>query len=307
MATEVVVALAPARGGRYVDATLGLGGHAEALLEAGQDSPDSLELLGVDRDRDALEIARSRLLRFGDRVHLEHAPFDEIPGLLERLGWSDGVDGILLDLGVSSLQLDSGERGFSFRHDGPLDMRMDRSSGMTAAELVAETSESDLADLIYRYGEETASRRIARAIVRARAERPLTTTADLRAAVLAAGVRGRPGHDPSTRTFQALRIAVNGELEQLESVLHETWRWLRTNGRMVVLTYHSLEDRLVKNTFRSWAARCICPPEKPLCDCGWTPKVRLLSSRLVRASEAEVARNPRARSAGLRVVERIAG
>ncbi len=304
MTTEVVVALAPARAGRYLDATIGLGGHADALLEAG---PESLELLGVDRDRDALDIARSRLARFGGRVHLEHAAFDEIASLMQQLGWSDGVDGILLDLGVSSLQLDSGERGFSFRQDGPLDMRMDRTSGMTAAELVAETSESDLADLIYRFGEEKASRRIARAIVNARTLGPLTRTADLRAAVLAAGVRGRPGHDPSTRTFQALRIAVNGELEQLESVLHDAWRLLRTNGRMAVLTYHSLEDRLVKNTFRSWAARCICPPVKPFCDCGWTPKVRLLSSRLARPSEGEIARNPRARSAGLRVVERIAG
>jgi 16S rRNA (cytosine1402-N4)-methyltransferase len=304
MTGEVVVALAPARGGRYLDATIGLGGHAEALLEAG---PESLELLGVDRDRDALEIARSRLTRFGGRVHLEHAAFDEIASLMQRPGWIDGVDGILLDLGVSSLQLDTGDRGFSFRHDGPLDMRMDRSSGRTAAELVAETSERELADLIYRFGEETASRRIARAIVNARTLRPLATTADLRAAVLAAGVRGRPGHDPSTRTFQALRIAVNGELEQLESLLDDAWRLLRASGRMAVLTYHSLEDRLVKKTFRSWAAKCICPPVKPFCDCGWTPKVRLLSSRLARPSEAEIARNPRARSAGLRVVERIAG
>ena len=301
MPAKVVESLAPRAGGRYVDATLGLGGHAEALLEA----QPACELLGLDRDGEALAASRTRLARFGAGVRLQQAEMRDLATVLEGVSWADGVDGILLDLGVSSLHLDSAERGFSFRYDAPLDMRMDRSSGETAAELVARLDERELADTIFHYGEEPASRRIAKAIVTMRESAPLTTTSALRAAVLSAGVRGKPGHDPATRTFQALRIAVNAELEQLEVVLADGWRLLRPGGRMAVLTYHSLEDRIVKNAFRAWAARCVCPPTKPICDCGWTPKVRLLSSRLKRASDAEVARNPRARSAGLRAVERL--
>ena len=184
--------------------------------------------------------------------------------------------------------------------------RSDRKSGTTAAELLAAASERELADTIYEYGEERASRRIAKAIVEARKTAPIETTGALRAAVLRAGVRGKPGHDPATRTFQALRIAVNGELDQLKATLADGWRLLGPGGRIAVLTYHSLEDRIVKTAFRSWAARCLCPPERPVCDCGWTPKVRLLWTRLRRPSEAEVRSNPRARSAGLRVAERLA-
>jgi 16S rRNA (cytosine1402-N4)-methyltransferase len=303
MVAEAIDALAPARGGRFVDATVGFGGHAEAILEAG--SP-SVELLGIDRDLDALTASRARLARFGRRVRLEHAEFGRLRELLARVGWAEGVDGLLVDLGVSSLHLDLAERGFSFRHEGPLDMRMDRSSGATLGELIAAASERELADLIYRYGEEPAARRIARAIVAARSRGAFETTSDLRAAVLAAGVRGRPGHDPSTRTFQAFRMAVNHEIEQLELLLADGWQLLRAGGRMAVLSYHSLEDRLVKNAFRTWAARCLCPPERPVCDCGWSPKVRLLARRLVRPSDAEIVKNPRARSAGLRAVERMA-
>lgn len=302
MADEVLAALAPRAHGRYVDGTLGDGGHAERLLA----SASGLLLLAIDRDEQALARARERLAGFSDRVRFEHAAFGELTTLLERIGWSDGVDGLLLDLGVSTPQLDTPERGFSFRQAAPLDMRMDRSRGPTAAELVAEASEQELADILYQYGEERAARRIARQIVRARQEGPVTTTDQLRGLVLRAGVRGRPGHDPATRTFQALRIAVNRELDQLESVLRAGWLLLRPGGRFVVLTYHSLEDRMVKQAFREWAASCHCPPGRPVCDCGWTPKVRFVVRGRCPASEREVAANPRARSAGLRAVERIA-
>jgi 16S rRNA (cytosine1402-N4)-methyltransferase len=302
MVDEVIDALAPRPHARYVDGTLGDGGHAERLLA----SDPTLELLAVDRDEQALARAREHLAPFADRARFEHAAFGELPALLARAGWADGIDGLLLDLGVSSLQLDSAERGFSFRHPAPLDMRMDRSGGLTAADLLAESSEQELADILYRYGEEHAARRIARQIVRARAERRIATTEQLRELVLRAGVRGRPGHDPATRTFQALRIAVNGELNQLEAVLREGWRLLRPQGRFVVLTYHSLEDRMVKHAFRDWAARCRCPPGRPICDCGWTPKVRFVVRGRLPASADEIAANPRARSAGLRAVERLA-
>jgi len=302
MADEVIEALAPRAQGRYVDATLGDGGHAERILA----SAPTLELLAIDRDEQALSRARARLAAFGNRVRLEHSAFGDLRTLLEQAAWADGVDGVLLDLGVSSLQLDAAERGFSFRQPAPLDMRMDRSRGPTAADLLAESSETELADIIYRYGEEHAARRIARQIARARGERPITTTNQLRDLVIRAGVRGRPGHDPATRTFQALRIAVNGELDELESVLGDGWQLLRPGGRFVVLSYHSLEDRLVKHAFRDWAARCRCPPGRPICDCGWTPKVRFVFRGRRAASDAEVAANPRARSAGLRAVERLA-
>jgi 16S rRNA (cytosine1402-N4)-methyltransferase len=301
MAAEVVEALALRAGGRYVDGTRGEAGHCERMLEA---QPD-LELLAVDRDDSSLERARLRLRRFGDRVRFEHASFGDLATLLEAVGWRDGVDGILLDLGVSSAQLDSPERGFSFRFDAPLDMRMDRTHGPTAAELLAHETEGRLADIFYHYGEERAARRIARRIVEARARAPVRTTAELRELVRCAGVRGRPGHDPATRTFQALRIAVNSELEELERVLDQGWKLLRPRGRFVVLTYHSLEDRMVKRAFRHWAARCICPPERPVCDCGWRPKVRPAVRARLTPTATELAENPRARSAGLRAVERV--
>lgn len=303
MAAEVVAALAVRPGGRYVDGTRGEGGHCEAILAA---APRSL-LLAIDRDSTSLERVRQRLARFGDRVRFEHASFAELAELLSEAGWGDGVDGILLDLGVSSAQLDAGERGFSFRIDAPLDMRMDTSRGPTAADLLAEESEEGIADILFRYGEERASRKIARKIVESRRREPVRTTGQLRDLVIRAGVRGRPGHDPATRTFQALRIAVNDELGALSRVLDAGWRLLRAGGRFVVLTYHSLEDRLVKQAFRSWASRCLCPPQRPVCDCGWTPKVRFVVRGRMAAGPEEVARNPRARSAGLRAVERLAG
>jgi 16S rRNA (cytosine1402-N4)-methyltransferase len=301
MVEEAAEALATERGGRYVDGTRGEGGHSERILLGS----DDLSLLAMDRDDTSLGRARERLDRFGERVRFEHASFADLPTVLAKIGWDDGIDGILLDLGISSAQLDAEDRGFSFRREAPLDMRMDTSRGPTAADLLASESEEALAEIIYRFGEERASRRIARQIVEARRHQGLTTTTALREAVVRAGVRGRPGHDPATRTFQALRIAVNGELDALARVLDDGWKLLRPGGRFVVLSYHSLEDRMVKLAFRSWAAACQCPPERMRCDCGWSAKVRYVFRGRKAPGAAEVAANPRARSAGLRAVERV--
>jgi len=303
MVDEVVECLEVRSGGRYVDATLGEAGHAVKLLEAS--SPDG-RLLGVDWDGDALASSKRRLERFGSRVVLERGSFADLRRILEEVGWGDGADGVLLDLGVSTLQLGIAERGFSFAAEGPLDMRMDSRAPRAAAALVNELSEGELAELLAAYGEERAARRIARAIVRRRARAPIETTSDLREVVVSTGVHGRPGHDPATRTFQALRIAVNRELEQLERFLADGWLVLRPGGRLAVLTYHSLEDRTVKQAFRRWSASCLCPPRQPVCTCGWHARTRLLTVRKRKPSAAEIARNPRARSAGLRAVERLA-
>jgi 16S rRNA (cytosine1402-N4)-methyltransferase len=267
-------------------------------------APDSL-LLGLDRDPAALALASTRLRRFGDRVILRQGSFADLQATLAELGW-EGVDGILLDLGVSSLQLDDAGRGFSFRSVGPLDMRMDPGAPGSAADVVNAWPETELARIIADYGEERHARRVARAIVQAR---PLRTTADLADAVTR-GVRARPGParlHPATRTFQAIRIAVNDELGALDRFLADGWARLRPGGRLAILAYHSLEDRRVKEAFRRWAADCICPPATPRCACGWSRKARLVTRRPLRPSPAEVAHNPRARSARLRVVERLAG
>jgi len=303
MADEVLLALAVKPGGRYVDATVGEGGMSERLLDAS--SPDG-RLLALDWDEEALALSASHLSRFEGRVTFVRSSFAELRRVLDEAGWGEGADGIIVDLGVSTLQLGRDVRGFSFQVNAPLDMRMDQRLADTAADLCNTLPERELADTIYQYGEERASRRIARAIVQRRTEAPLETTGDLRAAVLAAGVYGRPGHDPSTRTFQALRIAVNRELEQLESLLEHGWELLRPGGRLAFLTYHSLEDRLVKQAFAMWSAACLCPPERLVCGCGWSPKVRRITRRKQTASQQELLCNPRARSAGLRVVERLA-
>jgi 16S rRNA (cytosine1402-N4)-methyltransferase len=299
LVAEVVAWLRPRPGARLVDATLGLGGHAEALLAA---APGA-RLLGLDRDPQALARARRRLAAAGDRAVLRQASYAELPALLADLGW-DGADGVLLDLGVSSLQLDDRARGFSFRGDAVLDMRMDPAASLTAGEIVNTWPEAEIARILADYGEERRARALARAIVRAR---PLATTAELVAVVGRVLGGGGRGLHPATRTFQALRIAVNDELGELDRFLDAGWTVLRPGGRLAIIAYHSLEDRRVKEAFRRWAADCLCPPRVVPCRCGWSAKVRLLTRRPVRPDAAEVARNPRARSARLRVVERLGG
>jgi 16S rRNA (cytosine1402-N4)-methyltransferase len=279
---ETLELLAVRPGGLWVDGTLGLGGHAEAVLRA--TAPDG-RLLGLDRDEEALERARERLVPFGARVRLEHADYREIP---ERLG-DERASGILLDLGVSSLQLDDAERGFSFQREGPLDMRMDRSARGTAAEIVNRMREGELADLIHEYGEEPFSRRIARAIARARQTEAIETTTRLAEIVRRAAPKSRrPGLHPATRTFQALRIRVNRELDGLGEAIERAAACLRSGGRLVVIAFHSLEDRAVKQAFRSLAGRGFA----------------LLTRKPLRPGDAELRRNPRARSARLRALRR---
>jgi 16S rRNA (cytosine1402-N4)-methyltransferase len=282
---EVLALLQPRPGGHYLDATVGLGGHAEAILQACD--PDGT-LLGIDRDGEALALAGQRLAPFGARVRLVYGRYEELADLP---GVGNGFDGILFDLGSSWLQLESAERGFSFGREGPLDMRMDRSAGQTAADLVNRLSERELADLIFRWGEERWSRRIARAIVEARRRAPIRTTTEL--ATLAAGAiprRAWPRHiHPATRTFQALRIAVNDELAGLGPALEEAVTLLRPGARAAAISFHSLEDRVVKQTWRGLEA---------------SGRARVLTRRPITPGETEVAENPRARSAKLRAVER---
>ena len=298
---EVVQILRPHSGGRYVDGTLGGGGHAEAVL--GRSSPDG-ELLGLDWDQDARDRVAARLARYGDRVIIRSGAFSIIGQCLQELGW-EAVDGILIDLGVSSFQLDLAERGFSFSHSGPLDMRMDRSRERTVDAWLREIDEVELTRVLRDYGEEPRARRIARAILAAERRGELKDTIAL-ATVVGRVVGKSASRHPATRTFQALRIAVNGELEALEKFLRDAYLWLRPGGRLVVLAYHSLEDRMVKQAFRLWSSSCLCPRSMPVCRCGWSKKVTLLTARAVRPSEAEIAANPRARSARLRAVERVA-
>ena len=304
MLHEVVEALAVRPGGRYVDATLGLGGHSSAILEAAQPAG---RLLGIDRDPNAIAFATERLERFGDAVVVARGEFADIAPICDAHGFRP-VDGILFDLGVSSMQLDMPGRGFSFMRDEPLDMRMDPEGGMTAADIVNTYDEARLAALIWEYGEERNSRRIARAII---ARRPLHTTAAL--ANLVEGVsrrspggRGAERIHPATRTFQALRIAVNGEIEQIERALVDAEALLAPAGRMVVISFHSLEDRAVKTFFRDRARDCVCPPRQPVCTCDHRATLREISRKVSRPTEDETARNPRARSARLRAAESIA-
>ncbi len=299
-----LLALRP--GARVVDGTVGLGGHAEAILRA--TAPDGL-LIGLDVDPAALERAGERLASFGERVTLVPSSFRRLDRVLDELG-IERVDGVLLDLGVSSLQLDAAERGFRFAADTaretPLDMRMDPGLERDAAERLATASEAELADWLRRYGELPGARRLAAAIVAAREERPLRTAADLVALVEETGVgRGRR-HHPATRVFQALRIAVNDELAALEEGLEAAVSRLAPGGRLVVLAYHSLEDRRVKQCFRDRERGCVCPPGLPECRCGQVPTLRRVTKRPIVPSPEEVARNPRARSARLRAAERLA-
>ena len=287
MTAEVLDHLGPGQGGLFVDCTVGLGGHARALLEAG-----ATRVIGLDRDPEALARARDTLAPWSDRVELVHADYRAIADVLDARH-IDQIDGALADLGVSSMQFDQPGRGFSFQRDEPLDMRMDRSGGETAADLVARSSERDLADAIFKYGEERFSRRIARAIVDARREAPIDTTGRL--AAIVRRVVARRGHmriDPATRTFQALRIWVNRELEGLDRFIEAAVLRLRAAARIVVITFHSLEDRIVKHTFRALER-------------GPAPRLRVLTKKPLSPSDEEVDRNPRARSAKLRAAERV--
>ena len=297
--SAVLEGLRPRSGMSFIDATLGAGGHAVALLEAS--APDG-RLLGFDRDAAALEVARRRLARFGDRVRVVHASYAQIGRLAPAHGF-EAVDGILFDLGLSSLQLDDPARGFSFRFDAPLDMRFDPRHGITAAELVNELPEERLAALLREYGEERHARRIARAIV---AARPVRTTGRLAEVVARAVPRAR--HErihPATRTFQALRIAVNEELEALERALPQAVELLRPGGRLAVISFHSLEDRIVKRFMRREAQDCLCPPEQLVCTCEHVARLRVITRKPIMATEEEIAANPRARSARLRLAERV--
>jgi len=286
MRDEVISLLQPERGGVFVDCTVGLGGHARALLERGASS-----LVGLDRDPAALALAREALADWKDRVDLVHADFRELAAVLDGRGVAS-VTGILADLGVSSMQLDTEGRGFSFRRDEPLDMRMDTTRGETAAELLARVDETELADVIFQFGEERHSRRVARAIVAARRRAPLVTTGQVADVVRrAVPHKGWQRIDPATRTFQALRIWVNRELEGLDTFLTTAAARLASGGRLVVIAFHSLEDRIVKQTFRALAG---------------DHALRIVTKRPLTASESEVAVNPRARSAKLRALERVA-
>ena len=288
MTAEVVNYLRPRADGLFLDCTIGGGGHARALLEAGAG-----RVLGLDRDADALPIAAAALSSWSDRVELVHADYRDVEAELDKRGIST-VDGAVADLGMSTMQLDGPDRGFSFRRNEPLDMRMDRSKGPTAAELLRDVSEQSLADILFQYGEERNSRRIARAIVDRQAQCPITTTDELAAIVRrSAPRRARQRIDPATRTFQALRIWVNEELEGLDRFLRSICHRLHAGTRFVVVTFHSLEDRIVKTVFREL-------------DRDRDRSVRLLTKRPVRPSRDEVARNPRARSAKLRTAERLA-
>lgn len=296
---EILTALQPRPGGYYLDGTLGAGGHAQGILQAS--APDG-RLLGLDVDPQALNIARKRLAPFGERAVIVQASYTAMRQQLDSLGW-ERVDGIVLDLGISSMQIDTPERGFSFLADAPLDMRFDPDNPESAASLLNELSEKELVEILFQYGEEPHARQIARAIINAR---PLSTTRQLAELVIRAVGRGshKQGIHPATRTFQAIRIAVNHELEAIETVLPQAAAALAPGGRLAVISFHSLEDRIVKQFMRRESRDCICPPRQPICTCGHHAIVEEVSRHPITPSAPEVAENPRARSARLRVVEK---
>lgn len=285
-------------GGRYIDGTLGGGGHAMGILE--KSSPAG-RLLGIDADPTAIAISMERLAEYGPRITLVNANFSRLVEIASQYGFRP-ADGILLDLGLSSLQLASVERGFSFQLEGPLDMRFNPCQGKPASELVNGLSASELADVLYRYGEERRSRRIAQAIV---AARPIHTTRQL-AEVVAEAVGRRGKIHPATKTFQALRIAVNDELSALREALPQAVELLAPQGRLVVISYHSLEDRLVKQFYRQESQDCICPPEVPVCRCDHRATLEITTKKPITPSELELKANPRCRSARLRIAARLA-
>jgi len=295
---EVLDVLNPVPGGLYVDGTIGAGGHSRGILE--RSSPDG-QLIGIDRDPAALALAGSNLAEFSDRVTLIHGSYVELVSHLNNRNWHT-VDGILIDLGLSTMQLDTPERGFSFRFDAPLDMRFDPDQSFSAADLVNEYTREELAEIIFTYGEEKFSRRIADAII---ANRPLATTKELAELIKGVVPYTRSKIHPATRTFQALRIVVNNELNALEVFLPAALEVLKPGGRLAVIAFHSLEDRIVKRYFREESKDCICPPEIPICVCSHKAKIKEISRRPIRPEDSEIDENPRARSAKLRAAEKI--
>ena len=294
---EIIHALRPHSPGRYVDGTVGAGGHARGILEAC--APDG-ELLGLDLDPQALALARETLAPFGHRAHLAQASYTSLPQQLVQLGW-EAVDGIVLDLGLASMQLDTPERGFSFQHDAPLDMRFGPANTITAATLVNTLDEDELADILYRFGEESDGRRIARAIVRAR---PLQTTRQLAAVIESVSPRRGRVH-PATKTFQALRIAVNEELASVADVLPKAVAALRSGGRLAVISFHSLEDRIVKDYLREQSRDLVNPPYTPIYAQERKAILKEIARKPINASSEEIEKNPRARSAKLRIAEKL--
>ncbi len=300
---EIIFYLQPCPGGKYIDGTIGAGGHSAGLLEGS--APDG-RVLGLDRDVEAIEFSRNRLVAAGERLALVQTSFAEMDQVARRQGFT-AVDGILIDLGLSSRQLASAERGFSFRLDGPLDMRFDTTSGLTAAELLETLDESALSEMLRRYGEVRQNRKVARAILEAR---PVDTTMQLAELVAQLETKDRRNKSsgrihPATKVFQALRIAVNEELEALQKVLPAAVDLLRPGGRLAVISFHSLEDRMVKQFIREKSRDCVCPPEQPICNCDTRPVLRPVTRKVIRPTDDEVARNPRSRSARLRVAERL--
>ena len=295
---EIIAALNPKSPGRYVDATVGAGGHSRGILESS--SPDG-KLLGLDLDPQALALAKENLRDFSGRYTLVQASYTTLRDQIEKLGWAQ-VDGIVFDLGLSSMQVDTPERGFSFAKEGPLDMRFGPDQSTTAADLINHLDEAELADLIWRYGEDRNSRKIARAILHAR---PLTTTTELAQVIEKAIGRSHERIHAATRTFQALRIAVNEELKSVSQVLPIAIDSLVPGGRLAIIAFHSLEDRLVKQYFHQESRDCICPPEQPICTCGHRASLKVINRHPALPTEGEIATNPRARSARLRVIEKL--
>lgn len=298
LVNEVIEGLMPRSGGRYLDGTLGAGGHAEQILLAS--NPDG-QLLGMDIDPLAIAIAKQSLLPFGERIHFANQNYVEMKSLITLLNWSK-LDGILLDLGASSMQFNEAERGFSFSQDGPLDMRFGPDNLLSASDIVNEWAEEDIAIVLRDYGEESRHRKIAQYIV---ASRPISGTAEL-AKIVSRAIRAKKrGIHPATRTFQALRIAVNSELENIKQVLPDALSLLKSKGRLLVISFHSLEDRIVKQFIHRESKDCICPPEQLICNCDHLASLRKISKKPIFAQAIEIDGNPRARSAKLRIAERI--
>ena len=302
LAKEILQYLHPREDGLIVDGTLGNGGHTELILK---NTAPGLRVLGIDRDEQAIERAGKRLAPFRNRVTLIHGNFSDIKNILKKANVMN-VDGLLLDLGVSSPQLDSPERGFSFMRNGPLDMRMDSTQKTTAADLLVKLSDEELVLVIKEYGEERFAKRIVRAIRKAQEQNPITTTLQLSNIVSGVTHTPRPAKiHPATRTFQALRIAVNNELEHIKSALSDSLEVLSASARIMVISFHSLEDRIVKNFFKDEEKGCICPPRLPVCACGHKTRLKIITRRPVTPASEEVKRNPRASSSKLRVAERV--